>query len=49
MANSAQHCAILEEELKATIHSNHREILLKVVLHHDNALPHSAVASIEMI
>jgi hypothetical protein len=40
---------MLEEELKPTIYSNHREILTKRdVLHHDNA-HHRAAATTEKI
>jgi hypothetical protein len=40
----------MPEELKPAIHSKRKGMLTKqVVLHHDNAQPHSAAAIIEMI
>jgi hypothetical protein len=40
-------CATLEEELKPT---NRREMLTDgIVLHHDNAGPHTAAATVETI
>jgi hypothetical protein len=39
---------MLEKELKPTIHSKHNEIIVSgVVLHHDNAWPHTEAGTYE--
>jgi hypothetical protein len=46
--NSAQYCAILEEELKPIIHSKCRGILTNgLVLDHDNTQPHMTTATVK--
>jgi histone-lysine N-methyltransferase SETMAR len=46
MVNSLWYCAVLEEALKASIHSKCRGVLITgVVLHHDNAQPCAAAAA----
>jgi len=49
--NSAQYCAVLEEEMKPAIHSKHRRMVTSGFgLHRDNAQPHTAAAAtIEII
>jgi hypothetical protein len=50
MINSAQHCAMLEEELKPAIHNKHKGMLTNgIVLYHDNAQSHMAAATVETI
>jgi hypothetical protein len=48
--NNAWYCAMLEEELKPTIHNKHRGMLTdEVVLHHDNCRPHMTAATVGTI
>jgi len=48
--SSARYCAMLEEKLKPAIRSKHRGMLTDgVVLHRDNARPHTAAATVETI
>jgi histone-lysine N-methyltransferase SETMAR len=48
--SSARYCAMLQEELKPTTRSKRRGFMTNgVVLHHNNAQPHTAAATVEMI
>jgi len=49
VANNAMYCAMLEEKLKLAIPSKCRMLTNGIVLHHDNALPHTAAARVEKI
>ena len=45
--NSANYCALLQNELKPAICKKRRGMLSKkVLLHHDNARPHTAAATV---
>jgi len=48
--NSANYCALLQNELKPAICKKRRGMLSKkVLLHHDNARPHTAAATVETV
>jgi len=48
--NSANYCAMLRNELKPAICKKRRGMLSKkVLLHHDNARPHTAAATVETV
>jgi histone-lysine N-methyltransferase SETMAR len=48
--NSERYSALLKDKLKPAIHSKQRGMLSKaVLLHHDNARPYAAAATIETI
>ena len=48
--NTANYCAMLRNELKPAICKKRRGMLSKkVLLHHDNACPHTAVVTVETV
>ena len=48
--NSANYCAMLQNELKPAICKKRGRMLSKkVLLHHDNARPHTAAATVETV